>query len=267
MTDRHSRPHTGRIALVTGSTGGIGFAVAERLAALGADIALHGFGDADQIGRQVAAVADRFGVRVHHFDADFTDAGCFPGLVERINGRLGPVDILVNNAGMQHVCSIVDFPPDKWDAMLAINLSAAFHTIRLCVPAMLARGWGRIVNIASVSGLVGTANKPAYVATKHGLVGLTKSVAMEFATTPVTCNAICPGWVLTPMVQKQVDALGAREGLDGAAAAARLVGAKQPSQTFVTVRQVASLVGYLCSDDAAEVRGAHWNMDGGYVAA
>ena len=266
MTDQTLRPLSGHVALVTGSTGGIGLAIAEHLAGLGADIALHGFGDLENIRRLETAISGRFHVCVQHFHADFLDASCFPELIERINRRLGPVDILVNNAGIQHVCSVIDFPPEKWDAMLAVNLSAAFHTIRLCAPAMLARGWGRIINIASVSGLVGVAKKPAYAATKHGLVGLTKSVAIEFATTPITCNAICPGWVLTPMAQRQVDDLAAREGLDIKVAEARMLSAKQPSQTFVTVKQVAALVGYLCSEDAAEVRGAHWNIDGGYTA-
>lgn len=262
-----NQPHLNRVALVTGSTSGIGLAIAKRLASEGASIALHGLGSAEEIEKTVNSIRAEYGVPVQHFAADFTDSASFQPMIERIRDSLGAVDILVNNAGMQHVSSILEFPPEKWDAMLAVNLSASFHTIRLCAPAMLQKGWGRIINVASVSGLVGVSGKPAYVATKHGLIGLTKSVALEFATTPVTCNAICPGWVLTPLVQAQIDALALREGLDNEAASKRLLGAKQPSQAFVSVQQIASLAAYLASDDASQVRGAHWNMDGGFVAA
>lgn len=268
MTEANNlRPHFGRTALVTGSTSGIGLAVANRLAGLGADIALHGLGRPDGIERIVEDMRARHGVRVQHFEADLRGSRGIEPMIERIADTLGPVGILVNNAGMQHVSSILNFDPAKWDEMLAVNLSASFHTIRLCVPAMLQSGWGRIINMASVSGLVGVAGKPAYVATKHGLLGLTKSVALELAVTPVTCNAICPGWALTPLVQQQINALADREGVDNETAGKQLLGAKQPSQAFVSVEHIAALVCFLCSEDASQVRGAHWNMDGGFVAA
>ena len=255
-----SRPHSGRVAWITGSTSGIGWAIARQLAGEGAAIALHG-------SAQASACTDALGVAARYYPLDLSDGLAIVPLARRIAAELGAVDILVNNAGMQHVESVLSFPPDRWNTMLAVNLSAPFHTIQACTPAMLQRGWGRIINMASVSGLVGVAHKPAYVASKHGLLGLTKSVALELATTPVTCNAICPGWVLTPLVQAQIDALAQREQLDEAAARARLLGAKQPSQAFVTVEQVAALVGFLASDNAAQVRGAQWNMDGGFTAA
>ena len=271
MTATKLKPHTGRVAWVTGSTSGIGWAVARQLASEGATIALHGRESASEKTEMLLAELHSLGskhqVKARYYALDLVDSAAIAPLARRIAIDLGPVDILVNNAGMQHVQSVLDFPPEKWAALLAVNLTAPFHTIQACAPAMLARGWGRIINMASVSGLVGVANKPAYVASKHGLLGLTKSVALEFATTPVTCNAICPGWVLTPLVQAQIDALAEREGLDEATARARLLGTKQPSQAFVTVEQVASLASYLASDSAAQVRGAQWTIDGGFTAA
>lgn len=268
MNSSSARPHAGRVAWITGSTSGIGLAVAHQLASEGAAIALHGQGPAsaatEALVRELAAT---HGVAVRHYALDLRDGAAIAPLAQRIAAELGPVDILVNNAGMQHVSALLEFPPGKWDDLLAVNLSAPFHAIQACAPGMLERGWGRIINIASVSGLVGVARKPAYVASKHGLIGLTKSVALEFATTPVTCNAICPGWVLTPLVQAQIDALAEREQLSADAARQRLLGAKQPSQAFVTVEQVAALAGFLAGDSAAQVRGAHWNMDGGFAAA
>ena len=261
------RPHAGRVAWITGSTSGIGWAIARQLALEGAAIALHGREAASARTEAQLAELQALGVAARYYALDLAEGEAIAPLAARIAAELGAVDILVNNAGMQHVESVLQFPPAKWEAMLAVNLSAPFRTIQACAPAMLERGWGRIINMASVSGLVGVARKPAYVASKHGLLGLTKSVALEFATTPVTCNAICPGWVLTPLVQAQIDALAGREGLDPDAARARLLGAKQPSQAFVTVEQVASLASYLASDNAAQVRGAQWNMDGGFTAA
>lgn len=260
-------PHAGRVAWVTGSTSGIGWAIAQQLASDGAAIALHGRSAANEKTAGLLAELHALGVPARYYPLDLSEGEAIAPLAARIADELGSVDILVNNAGMQHVESVLQFPPAQWNAMLAVNLSAPFHTIQACTPAMLAKGWGRIINVASVSGLVGVARKPAYVATKHGLIGLTKSVALELATTPVTCNAICPGWVLTPLVQAQIDALALREGLDADTAPGRLLGAKQPSQAFVTVEQVASLASYLASDNAAQVRGAHWNMDGGFAAA
>jgi 3-hydroxybutyrate dehydrogenase len=180
--------------------------------------------------------------------------------------RFGALDILVNNAGIQHVANVEDFPAERWDAVIAINLSSAFHTSRFALPGMKQRNWGRIINIASVHGLVGSMQKAAYVAAKHGIIGLTKVVALETARTGVTCNAICPGWVLTPLVQKQVDARAEREGVSNEVAKLALVSEKQPSGEFVAPEQLAALAVFLCGDAASEVRGAAWNMDGGWTA-
>jgi 3-hydroxybutyrate dehydrogenase len=180
--------------------------------------------------------------------------------------RFGTIDILVNNAGIQYVANVEDFPEERWDAVIAINLSSAFHTTRFALPGMKQRNWGRIINIASVHGLVASMQKAAYVAAKHGIIGLTKVVALETARTGVTCNAICPGWVLTPLVQKQVDARAEREGISNDAAKLALVSEKQPSGEFVSPEQLAALAVFLCGDAASEVRGAAWNMDGGWTA-
>jgi 3-hydroxybutyrate dehydrogenase len=180
--------------------------------------------------------------------------------------RFGAIDILVNNAGIQYVANVEDFPEERWDAVIAINLSSAFHTTRFALPGMKQRNWGRIINIASVHGLVASMQKVAYVAAKHGIIGLTKVVALETARTGVTCNAICPGWVLTPLVQKQVDARAEREGISNDAAKLALVSEKQPSGEFVSPEQLAALAVFLCGDAASEVRGAAWNMDGGWTA-
>ena len=187
-------------------------------------------------------------------------------MVRKAEATFGKVDILVNNAGIQHVSPIEDFPVEKWDAIIAINLSSAFHTTRLTLPKMKAANWGRIINVASAHGLVASAQKSAYVTSKHGILGLTKVVALETATTGVTCNAICPGWVLTPLVQKQIDDRAAREGISVQKAKLDLVSEKQPSQEFVTPDQLAALAVFLCSDAASQVRGVAWNMDGGWVA-
>jgi 3-hydroxybutyrate dehydrogenase len=187
-------------------------------------------------------------------------------MVRAAESRFGRIDVLVNNAGIQHVAPVEEFPPERWDAVIAVNLSSAFHTIRMALPKMRRAGWGRIINIASVHGLVASAHKSAYVAAKHGLVGLTKAVALETATTGVTCNAICPGWVLTPLVQKQIDARAARDDLDNDAARRSLVGEKQPSMDFVTTEQLGAMAVFLCSPAADQVRGAAYNIDGGWAA-
>ncbi len=253
---------SGKTALVTGSTSGIGLGIALALAQRGANLMLNGFGDAEG---PLAAVR-ALGVQAIHHGADMSKANEIEVMMKAADERFGGVDILVNNAGIQHVALVEDFPTEKWDAVIAINLSSAFHTTRLAVPSMKARKWGRILNIASAHGLVASAQKSAYVAAKHGLVGLTKTVALEVATSGITCNAICPGWVLTPLVQKQVDAKAAALGVSNEEAKRLLVGEKQPSQTFTTPEQLGELAVFLCSDAASNVQGAAWNMDGAWVA-
>ena len=252
----------GKTALVTGSTSGIGLGIALSLARQGANVVLNGFGDAS--GPQAAVAA--LGVRVGYHAADMSRPAEIEALMAYAAAEFGGVDILVNNAGIQHVAPVQDFPVERWDAVIAINLSSAFHTSRLALPHMQARNWGRIINIASVHGLVGSAQKSAYVAAKHGVVGLTKVTALENATTGITVNAICPGWVLTPLVQKQVDARAAAEGVDNAEATRRLLGEKQPSLQFTTPEELGELAVFLCSSAANNVRGAAWNVDGGWAA-
>lgn len=252
-------------ALVTGSTSGIGLGIAQRLASKGMNVMLNGFGTTEQIDAAKRSVASH-GVKVGYHGADLSKCNEIEDLIKSTEETLGQVDVLVNNAGIQHVAPVENFDPAKWDAVIAINLSAAFHTTRLVLPGMQARNWGRIVNIASAHGLVASANKSAYVAAKHGIVGLTKVVALENAKTGVTCNAVCPGWVLTPLVQAQVDARAQKEGISVEQAKVGLLSEKQPSQEFVTPEQLGGLVAFLCSADAQEVRGVAWNMDGGWVA-
>jgi 3-hydroxybutyrate dehydrogenase len=255
----------GKTALVTGSTSGIGLGIARALAAQGASIVVNGFGDAETISgieRELQAL----GVATMYHGADMSKPSQIEDLVRAAESRFGGVDVLVNNAGIQHVASIEEFPTERWDAVIAINLSSAFHTIRMALPKMRRANWGRIINIASVHGLVASVQKSAYVAAKHGIVGLTKAVALETATTGVTCNAICPGWVLTPLVQKQIDARAARDDLDNDAARRSLVGEKQPSMDFVTTEQVGAMAVFLCSPAGDQIRGVAYNMDGGWYA-
>jgi len=252
----------GKTALVTGSTSGIGLGIALSLARQGAHIVLNGFGDVEAPKAQVAAL----GVKVGYHGADMSKPAEIEAMLAYVNAEFGGCDILVNNAGIQHVAPVEDFPVERWDAIIAINLSSAFHTTRLALPGMKARGWGRVINLASVHGLVASAQKSAYVAAKHGLVGFTKAVALETATSPVTVNAICPGWVLTPLVQKQVDARAAADGVDDAEAKRRLLAEKQPSLQFTTPEQLGELAVFLCSDAAANVRGQAWSLDGGWTA-
>ncbi len=252
----------GKTALVTGSTSGIGLGMALALARQGARIVLNGFGDVDGARGAVAAL----GVEVDYHGADMSKPAEIEALMAFAAQRFGGVDILVNNAGIQHVANVEDFPVERWDAIIAINLSSAFHTSRLAIPGMRARNWGRILNIASAHGLVASAAKSAYVAAKHGIVGLTKASALELATTGVTVNAICPGWVLTPLVQKQIDARAARDGLSPDAARVALLGEKQPSLQFTTPEQLGELAVFLCSAAADNVRGVAWAVDGGWTA-
>jgi 3-hydroxybutyrate dehydrogenase len=255
----------GKVALVTGSTSGIGLGIAQSLARQGVHLMLNGFGDAEAAKAAVLAVA-LSGVRVDYHGADMSRPDQIEDLIRHTEASFGRLDILVNNAGIQHVAPIEEFPVERWDAVIAINLTSAFHTTRLALPGMRARNWGRVINIASAHGLVASANKSAYVAAKHGLVGMTKSVALETATTGITVNAICPGWVLTPLVQKQVDARAAAEGVSIEEAKKALLGEKQPSLQFTTPEQLGELAVFLCSEAASNIRGAAINVDGGWVA-
>ena len=252
----------GKTALVTGSTSGIGLGIALRLANQGANVVLNGFGAFEAARDEVAAT----GVKVGYHGADMSKPGEIAEMIEYAKKDFGGVDILVNNAGIQHVANVEDFPVEKWDAIIAINLSSAFHTTRLAIPGMKARNWGRVLNIASAHGLVASAQKSAYVASKHGIVGFTKAVALETATTGITVNAICPGWVLTPLVQKQIDDRAAREGITVEEAKKDLLGEKQPSLQFVTPEQLGELAVFLSSPAADNIRGVAWNVDGGWVA-
>ena len=252
---------SGKTALVTGSTSGIGLGIALTLAKAGANLILNGFGDASQVIAEVA----RFGGKVGHHPADVSDPAQIADMIAYAEREFGGIDILVNNAGIQHVAPVDEFPVERWDSIIAINLSSVFHSTRLSLPGMRAKGWGRVINIASVHGMVGSVGKAAYVAAKHGVIGLTKVVALETATTQVTCNAICPGWVLTPLVQKQIDDRAAT-GIDPQQAQHDLLAEKQPSLEFVTPPQLGELVLFLCSDAGSQVRGAAWNIDGGWLA-
>jgi len=255
----------GKNVIVTGSTSGIGHGVALALAAQGANIMLNGFGTPEDVEKAKAEVAAK-GVKVAYSAADMSKPDQIAAMVAEAEKAFGSVDVLVNNAGIQHTAPIQDFPIEKWDAILAINLSAVFHGTRAVLPGMQARGWGRIINIASVHGLVASVNKSAYVAAKHGVIGLTKVTALENAGKGITANAICPGWVLTPLVQKQIDALAANEKLTNEQAAVKLLSEKQPSKAFVTPDQLGALAVFLCSDAAAQMTGAALNMDGGWIA-
>jgi 3-hydroxybutyrate dehydrogenase len=257
---------SGKTALVTGSTSGIGLGLARALGEQGANLVFNGFGDAQQIEKLYTDIGQEFGVQTAYHNADMSKPAEIEAMMKFAADKFGGVDILVNNAGIQHVANIEDFPVDRWDAIIAINLASAFHTTRLALPGMKKKNWGRIINLASVHGLVGSAQKSAYVAAKHGLVGFTKVTALETAQTGVTCNAICPGWVLTPLVQKQVDDRAAREGIGNDAARKALLIEKQPSGEFVTPEELGALAVFFCSPAGDQVRGVAWNMDGGWAA-
>ena len=257
---------SGKTALVTGSTSGIGLGIARALAEQGANLVFNGFGDAQQIEKLYTDIGQEFGVQTAYHNADMSNPGEIEALMAFAAEKFGALDIVGNNAGIQHVANIEDFPVEKWDAIIAINLTSAFHTTRLALPAMKQNNWGRIINVASVHGLVGSAQKSAYVAAKHGLVGFTKVTALETAHSGVTCNAICPGWVLTPLVQKQVDDRAVRDGVSKEEAKKALLSEKQPSGEFVTPEDLGALAVFLCSPAGNQVRGAAWNMDGGWAA-
>jgi len=256
----------GKTAVITGSTSGIGLTIANGLAAEGANIVLNGFGDAAAIERARAAIESDHGAAAIHHGADMSRPDQIDDLIATVAEEFGGVDILVNNAGIQHTASIEDFPIEKWDAILAVNLSSAFHTIRAAVPHMRRAGWGRIVNTASVHGLVASVQKAAYVAAKHGLVGLTKVVALETAGSGITCNAFCPGWTRTELIEAQIVARAEQLGVDPDQGARDLLKEKQPSLQFVTVEQLAALVVFLCSDAAAQITGIAIPVDGGWTA-
>jgi 3-hydroxybutyrate dehydrogenase len=256
------REHT---AVMTGATSGIGLGLAEAFAAAGCRIAVNGIATADEASGLVARLR-RHGADVLYHPADLADAKQCAALIEAAEKRFGAVDILINNAGIQYVAPVEEFPSDRWDAILAVNLSAAFHTIHAVLPAMQRRGWGRIINMASVHGHVASIHKAAYVAAKHGLVGLTKVVALENATRGITCNAICPGFVLTPLVEQQIGDRATQSGLTKQEAMCELLREKQPTETFTTVEEIAALAIFLCSPEAANITGASLPIDGGWMA-
>jgi 3-hydroxybutyrate dehydrogenase len=260
MTPEHT------VAIVTGSTSGIGLGIARALAQTGCDLMLNGFGEASFIEQERRQIITEFGVDAHFNPADLSKPTEVVGLIEATTRELGRVDILVNNAGIQHTAAIENFPAERWDAIVAINLSSNFHAIRAVIPQMRERNWGRIINIASTHGLVASIEKAAYVAAKHGVVGLTKVVALETARTGITCNAICPGWVLTPLVEKQIRERASEENISVERAKGHLLSEKQPSHEFVTPGQIGALTVFLCSEAAAQIRGVALPVDGGWIA-
>src|SRR5688500_9948665 len=256
----------GRTALVTGSTAGIGLGIATRLAAEGTNIVLNGFGEEAEIDRVSAELKSRYQVQVMYDAADMTRPESIGAMLQKAIAQFGAVDVLVNNAGIQHVAPVDEFPPEKWDAIIAINLSASFHTVRAALPAMKARRWGRIVNIASAHALVASPFKSAYVAAKHGIAGFTKTVALEVAEHGITVNAICPGYVLTPLVEKQIPETAKARGISEEAVKRDVLLAAQPTKRFVAVEEIAGLVAFLCSTAAASITGALLPIDGAWTA-
>ncbi|HET7879601.1 MAG TPA: 3-hydroxybutyrate dehydrogenase [Acetobacteraceae bacterium] len=255
----------GKVALVTGSTSGIGLGIARALAREGADLMLNGFGDATQIEALRTSIASEFGVRAGYSDADISRPDEIAAMVRTTQDTLGSLDILVNNAGIQFVANVEDFPTDRWDAVIGVNLSGVFHGMKAAIPGMKRRGWGRIINIASAHGLVASAQKVAYVAAKHGVLGMTKVAAIETANDGITVNAICPGWVLTPLVQRQLEDRARQEGTDIETQKHRFLTEKQPMAQFSTPEQIGALAVFLCSEGAQTITGAPLSVDGGWV--
>ena len=256
----------GKTALVTGSTSGIGLGIARTLAAQGANVVLNGFGDRAEIERLRAGLAETHGVEVRHDGADMSRPEAIEDMIGKALSEFGSIDLLVNNAGIQHVAPVDEFPVEKWYAILAVNLSSTFHTTRLALPAMKAKGWGRIVNIASAHALVASKYKSAYVTAKHGVAGFTKTVALEVAEAGITVNAVCPGYVLTPLVEQQIPDTAKARGITQQEVVRDVLLAAQPTKRFVSVEQVAALTAFLCSEDAASITGAILPIEGGWTA-
>ncbi|MEL6567505.1 MAG: 3-hydroxybutyrate dehydrogenase [Pseudomonadota bacterium] len=257
---------TGKTALVTGSTSGIGKAIATRFASDGANVVLNGFGDADEIEALRSSLAEKHGVKVGYSGADLTDPDAIKGLMGYVARDFGGADIVVNNAGVQHVAPVEEFPVARWDLIIALNLTAAFHTTRMAVPGMKEKGWGRIINTASAHALVASPFKSAYVAAKHGIAGFTKTIALEGAQFGVRCNAICPGYVYTPLVEGQIADTAKARGMTEEQVKSDVLLAAQPTKEFVTPEQVGEFASFLCSDAASQINGAMLQMDGGWVA-
>jgi len=256
----------GQTALVTGSTSGIGLAIARAFAKEGANLVINGFGDKAEIEKERSGIESEFGVKARYSAADMSKHSDIAEMIAQAERDFGSLDVLVNNAGIQYVANVEDFPVERWDAIIAINLSSSFHSIRAALPGMKKRKWGRIINIASAHGLVASGQKAAYVAAKHGVVGLTKVVAIETANAGITCNAICPGWVLTPLVQKQVDARAKEAGISVEQAKVELLSEKQPMHEFSKPENIGALAVFLASDAAASITGSAYSIDGGWVA-
>ena len=257
---------TGKTALITGSTSGIGLGIAKAMAGQGANIMLNGFGNAAQIEETRAGFEADYGIKAYYNAADMSKPSEIKALIAACVAEFGQIDVLVNNAGIQHVAPIDKFDDERWDAIIAINLSSCYHTVKHALPEMRANGWGRIINVASVHGLVGSVDKSAYVAAKHGVVGLTKVTALETAEDNITCNAICPGWVRTELVERQIEALSAKTGLDKETAAVELVSEKQPSKEYVTPEMLGELAVFLCSSASSQMTGVALPVDGGWMA-